>query len=631
MKRVIAVIEADLRVTPIGTHSRLADDLCGRSVLRRTVERLRRATQVQKAFVLFPQAQANEGRSLLSGAGVEVLPHDGGPPPWRALVQASRKWSLDGWRGGIGGTTHFDEFTDCRLLAGLLDVQAADAVLSVPAGAVLIDPSLADAMIRHWEHDENESRLAFVQAPPGLAGILLDARLIRELAEHQTPVGRLFSFKPDNPCKDLIFESCCVPTPVEVRHAGGRLIADTQRSFDRLAKLLADHAEPDAVQCGRWLTGHAARFAEATPREIELELTTDDPFPHALLRPRGEKVGSRGPMALDLIKKIAVEAQAVDDTLVTLGGFGDPLRHPEFLQVLELLRPREGSATRNDANQRDEPASPSTVAAGVYGLAIRTAAVDLTDAVIEALIRHRVDVLCVALDAWSPELYARLRVHPNPQVPHRLEAGATRVLECAPNLGCIPVTPYSTSDTGRPRTNLKFQISNCAQGDLNHVIAAMDRLARARESHGSVYPLVVPEFIKAKENVHELDEFHDGWLRRLGAVCIGGYSHAARQLEDRSVINMAPPVRAACRRLNTRCLMLADGRVTTCNQDFLGRQAFADLTPRDPGAPHQEVPYIGTLREAWSGAKIEALREDHRQGRTHTAPLCSTCDEWHRP
>jgi len=44
-------------------------------------------------------------------------------------VQTARKWSLDGWRGGIGGTTHFDEFTDARVISGLLRSERADLVL----------------------------------------------------------------------------------------------------------------------------------------------------------------------------------------------------------------------------------------------------------------------------------------------------------------------------------------------------------------------------------------------------------------------------------------------------------------------------------------------------------------------
>ena len=38
--KVIAVLQADLEVTPLGTRSRLADVLAGVPILRRTVERV---------------------------------------------------------------------------------------------------------------------------------------------------------------------------------------------------------------------------------------------------------------------------------------------------------------------------------------------------------------------------------------------------------------------------------------------------------------------------------------------------------------------------------------------------------------------------------------------------------------
>ena len=43
--KVIAALQVDLETTPIGTRSRLADDIGGTPILRRTVERIRRAVR----------------------------------------------------------------------------------------------------------------------------------------------------------------------------------------------------------------------------------------------------------------------------------------------------------------------------------------------------------------------------------------------------------------------------------------------------------------------------------------------------------------------------------------------------------------------------------------------------------
>ena len=146
----------------------------------------------------------------------------------------------------------------------------------------------------------------------------------------------------------------------------------------------------------------------------------------------------------------------------------------------------------------------------------------------------------------------------------------------------------------------------------------MERLSKVREQRASPRPIVVPEMTKARENLHELDGFYDGWLRRVGAVSLTGFSHYARQCEDRSVINMAPSARTPCRRIRSRCLVLADGRVTMCDQDFQGRHPLGSLADR-------------SLEDIWRCAEFDRIRAAHQAGRFDPVPLCAACDEWHRP
>jgi len=551
--KVIAVLQADLQVTPIGTRSRLGEELGGIPILRRTVERVRRAKNLAGVYVLCPTSQLPRCTTILEGTGAIVRAHDAGPSPYGSLIQSARKWSLDGWRGGIGGTTAFDEYTDCRLIDGLLKSIRADAVLSVPAAAVVFDPALADQTIDHRRALKDDSRLTFAQTPPGLTGILLDTALIGELVTRNIPIGWLFSYQPDGPRKDLIFEPCCLETAAPLRFAAGRMIADTDRAMRTLAELLRQHPDPDSLTVGQWLIERDADFVEPLPHEVEIELTTDDPYPDQVLRPRGDRVPRRGPIELSVIQRVVTEIVRYDDALVVLGGFGDPLRHPQFRAVLDLLRP---SRPPND---------------GVYGLCVRTAAADLHDEQIAAIVDHGVDVLNVALDAWSPDLYGRLHAPHDP-----------------------------------------------ASACLERVLAGMDRLSKAREQCASARPIVVPEMSKARENVRELDDFYDGWLRRVGAVSVTGFSHYARQCEDRSVIKMAPSARTPCRRIQLRCLVLADGRVALCDQDFRGLHTVGRVGER-------------SLEDIWRGAESERIRLAHRRGQFDPTPLCAACDEWHRP
>ncbi len=551
--KVIATIQADLDTTSLGLRSRLADDLLTVPVLRRTIDRISRCRNVDAIHVLCPADQRTRCAALIRGTDARIQPYDSPPPSWAPLVQAARKWSLSGWRGGLGGTTHFDEFTDPGLLAALTDGCDADAVLSIPAAAVLIDPTLADEMIDHHHDKSDDSKLTFAQSPPGLTGLVLDRGIICELAQSNIPVGWVFSYKPDSPQKDLVFQPCCIEVPVDVRYASGRLVADTDRSVAAITELLRTHADPTAVTIGRWLRSREAEYVDPLPREVEIELTTDNPYPNAVLRPGRRLVEPRGPLDAGRIREVIAELRAMNDSLVVLGGFGDPLRHHRFADVLTAVR------------------STQQTVENLYGLAVRTAGVDLTDTHIDALIAHDVDVLNVLLDAWTPQTYAALQ------------------------------SPTAPEDA-----------------DLTRVLNRVDRVAERRSSDVTVKPIVVPELTKARQNVHELDAFHDGWLRRVGAVTIAGCSHYAGQCPDHSTIRMAPSPRGACRRLMSRCLILADGRVTLCDQDFNGRHAVGHIAE-------------ASLGDIWRGAGLDRIRRAHMQGRFDPTPLCTACEEWHRP
>jgi len=549
--RVIAALQADLEVTPIGTKSRLAHELGGIPVLRRTVDRLGAVPSIERVFVLVSSGQVERCRRILQGMKVEVVAHQAGPSPWSALVRSARKWSLDGWRGGIGGATGFDEFCDCRVLEGLLRHAPADAVMVVPPGAAVLDPGLTERLIAHRRTAEEDTRLAFTPTPPGIAGILLDASLIRELAASNLPVGWLFSYQPSLPRKDLIFQPCCMEAPPVLRFAAGRLIADTDRAMRRLVDLLAAHADPDAETIGSWLHEREVGMVDDLPHEVEIELTTDDPFPNAVLHPRGTHVPGRGPLDSKLFGKIADDLARLDDSLVVLGGFGDPLKHPHFTALLRTIRPAES--------------------VGTYGVCIRTRGVNLTDAAIQAVIEARIDVLNVILDAWSPRLFSEL---------------------------ACPSALDSTS--------------------LEHVLSRIERVTALREKRGSVVPIVIPEFTKSRLNLHEMDEFYDGWVRKIGAASIVGASHRAGQLPDHTPLNMAPSPREACRRLRSRCLVLADGSVVACDQDFQGLNPSGNLRTQ-------------SLRDLWTGSKASALREAHSHARWNEHRPCAACNEWHRP
>lgn len=503
--KCIAAVEVDLNQSSIGTKSRLAQMVRGVPVLTRTLRRLAECTRVSKLFVLSPPEQISAVQSLVPSdleRRVEVRANRIATAPFRELVRTARKWSLDGWRGGLGGTCSLDEYTRSDELALLAHGEKADALLCAPAAAPLIDPQMNDRLIEHTDKTAEESKLTFAQAPPGMVGTVYRTELLIDMGQKHIPPGLVLSYKPDAPMMDLAHKTCCFNAPESVRRAVGRLIVDTERALNTVDEFLAADLPVDAETIGRWLIDRSARPSPDLPREVEIELTTEDQLPDALLRPRGAGVGRRGPMDLSIVEKIATELSRYDDSLVVLGGFGEPLLHPKFDDVLRILRER-----------------------GVYGVAVRTNGLALDDAHIDSLIRHRIDIVNVLLDAWTPQLYAKLQ-------------GLDR---------------------------------------LEQVKEAIQRLATVRAERSCVAPLIVPEMTKSVETIDEMDSFFDGWVRECGSANFTGYSHYADQRPERSVMTMSPPTRAPCRRILHRLTVLADGRVPLCDQDFTGRHAVGSL------------------------------------------------------
>ncbi len=549
--KVIAALVADLDTTCLGTASRAAERVGDDTVLGMTVRRLARAKRLQGVYVLIPTAQHARAAELLEGTPALLRQHEAGAAPFEQLVRVARKWSLDGWRGGIGGTTALDEYAYPRLLAGLAKQESADAVLCVPAASPLVDPQLADAMIDHFCTVSDEMRMTFALAPPGLTGTIFQADLLQEMADKNIPPGWTMSYKPDSPSVDLATRKCCFQASEAVRHAVGRMIADTRASLERIRRCLAAHPDPDAETVGRWLIAQETEFVPELLREVEIELTTEDQLASTSLRPRGSRVGQRGPLDVDVIRRVAGELAGYDDSLVVLGGFGEPLLHPALDDILGALRD-----------------------AGVYGIALRTNGIALTDDAIEVLIAHHVDVVSVTLDATTPETYAKV---------HGSDAFERIV------------------------------------GNIERLISAREgKPANRLQRPPTVAPLVVPEMMKCPETLREMEAFFDGWIRKAGWAVVVGYDHYGGRLENRSVVDMAPPDRTPCRRIGTRCLVTATADVLICDQDFAAERPAGNLTQ-------------ATLGEIWRGVAFTAARDAHARGGYKDVRFCDQCREWHRP
>jgi len=385
-KKNAAFLLADLDRSALGLRSRLADDLAGKCVLRRTLERLLQARQLHEIIVFCPTAQAQRVSALTAGLDVQLvgLEH---PIPLSPHVRR-RKWALASWRGGLREATVFDEQpVTPEMVLALRDRQVYTA-LAVPPEAVLLNPALVDGLIAyHHEHGQS-MRFTFTQAPPGLIGCAYRLDLLHELVQARLGVGDLLAYDPDGPHGDYIVHECNFPVPRELATARLRCLADTARSFRLLDELYRRHGpgadDWDAVRLVATLGPLTAQLGPL-PEEIELELNTAPSlrmpgYPH-----RRDDL-ARGPLSADLCEKIARDAAACDDVCLTLGGCGEPLAHPDLPALIAAAH-----------------------AAGIFALNIETDGQALAGPLADALADSPADTFSVFLDANTPELYARLK------------------------------------------------------------------------------------------------------------------------------------------------------------------------------------------------------------------------------
>jgi hypothetical protein len=538
---IVATVAVDLERSPLGTRSRLGDDLLGRPVLRRTLERLLRCRSIRGIHVLSPSPQAGHVRDLAAGLGVRIESYPPGEPAYAPLVRTGRMWALDGWRGGVGGVCAFDEDIHVPALAALARRDGLDAIVSVPASAAVLDPLLIDGLVAHHREFGPQFRISFMQAPPGLGAVVLDRSLLEELEPTGQPPGALLAYRPSQPTGDLATKEPCYRPKTQIVEARGRLICDSRRSFERVHDLLTECGEnADGATIAAWLSRREMTHVCDVPEEIELELTTTDPWQgRDLLRPFPGNGCSRGPLSAQTLECIVASIRAYDDVRIVLGGFGEPCAHPEFARIVRRLR--EG---------------------GAAAIAVRTSGLVDDSAIESALFETPVDILEVTLDAVTAAGYAR-----------------------AHGVDC-------------------FELAR----------AGLERWIDWRSRERAVRPLIVPSFVKADITLAEMEPFFDSWTERLSMALVTGYSHCAGQRPRRAVTSMAPPDRIACRRTFSRAMVLADGCVTTCDQDFAGRQSIGNVN---------ETP----LTELWRAPLLKQIR----QNAIANLPLCPACDEWHRP
>lgn len=385
-RKNVGFLYADEGRSALGTSSRVGQQLAGVAVLRRTLERLSRAERLDEIIVFCPAQQRGRIGELAAGTRAEVVALQE-PVPISKRVQR-RKWALGGWRGGLREATCFDEQSFTAEMVAVLREREVYTALAVPSEAVVIDPGLVDGLIEYHHTHGEEMRFTFSQAAVGLAGCAYRLDLLHELVQSGAHVGDLLAYDPDRPRADYVNAECTYRIAQELCTSCFRYVADTQRTFAALERLLeggnGELAEGDAVEIVRAMEGRRQE-AEGLPREVEVEINTE-PTLRIKGYPHGQMAGSRGPMSLALFEKIVSECAAYDDICLTIGGFGEPLAHGEVVKMIAAAKE-----------------------AGIFGINVETDGRLLKGELAEALLEGPADVISVYLDANSEQLYRQVK------------------------------------------------------------------------------------------------------------------------------------------------------------------------------------------------------------------------------
>ena len=385
-QKKVGVLYADLDRSLLGTRSRIGDVMCGRSVLSRTVSRLANVKELDEIIVFCPAAQQDRMRELIPDGSVvvaglkEAVPLSG-RVRWR-------KWALASWRGGLHEATQFDEHVyTAEMVQYLRDRDVYTAVV-VPSGAVMVDPQLIDGLIEHHHNHGDEMRFTFTQAGPGIAGCVFRLDLLHELVQAGAYIGDLLAYDPDGPHADFIVQECNYKVEPELYSTSLRYIADTQRSFQAMERLV----EKAGSQLAGWSAKEIVAAMEQEnkqvdelPSEVQIEINCR----HSLRikgYPHQAKDIDRGSMSLEQFQKIMEYLSIYDDICLTIGGFGEPLDHPDLIKMLA------------DAKS-----------AGIFGINIETDGRLLKGKLAKELLASQADTISVFLDANSREKYIEVK------------------------------------------------------------------------------------------------------------------------------------------------------------------------------------------------------------------------------
>jgi hypothetical protein len=314
------------------------------TILIHTLRRLARCKTLDRIVLL--KERADPTPQIPADLEPRVAIHEIDGPLFDAHHQtrlAARRWSPTAWRGGLAGMTLYDEYLCAGPMSAALEAHDASAGLIVGADWPLVDPALCDAVVERHLTQPQTLKLVFTQAPPGLAGCLVDRSLLGELRDTAATLGSLLEYTPRLPQGDPIGKDPCVQIAPEVRNYPGRITFGSSRDQAALRHIESARNLPtlDAAAVVRLL---GSVPLPASPQQVTLEITTTrSTYGPLTPLPPGEggrflRPGEGGVSVISVESAARLFQSLPPDTALTLAGLGDPLLHPDFESIVLAAR-----------------------------------------------------------------------------------------------------------------------------------------------------------------------------------------------------------------------------------------------------------------------------------------------------
>ena len=552
---VAALIPVDPDRSGLGISRSLAEPFQGQPVIQATLERLGKSRTIESIILITPDSfdiEALLDRSRID-LPVEIESCDGSPfGPEQEAIAAARMWSETSWRGGIAGTSAYDEILCPGVMSRIMESRGLSAALLIGPDWPLInviEEGGCDTLVRRHLEYPHKLQLVFTQSPPGLCGCLVGNTLMKQLTQRNrlSTLGSLLVYQPHAPQPDPIARDANVQIDHRLRRAMIRGTFDSPRNRKILeAACSANHCSPPSTLSAVQAIEHNLQEKpEPLPRHVILELTTTRQsrglFQQSL-RPHGQdKMIERSPLSLELASQIFEQLGTAGDVALTLAGLGDPLLHESVDQIIALAKE-----------------------SGIRAVQVRSELL-ADQSVIKRLVESGVDVVSVELHADRAATY-------------EVMMDFDRFKETLQNLEYLKSIRNILVD----------------HGPLNSI----------------ALPWIVPRLQRRFETYEDIETFYDRWMIELGTAVIESpppFAPQPGQPAD-SLIPAITPAQVMRHELSRRMTILCDGGVPVSELDITGENCIGNVNQQSVNDLWQQLTHQRCNLEKTRGVDCPDLR-----------------------